>query len=346
MGETAFDHPEIHGNLSFSRAEFLNNCIFRISSPNFDRQIEKRQIIEFSHIIFNPGLTFFEDFSSNSINDATDFNTAVLFRYCNLNEAFFFKNDLSLFSFYNSVFDQARFISNNWQQKNSGLPGRKKVLLDEILFIQQNQYSGEARKKFTERYRLDHLNSFSIIAGLYHRMKIALENTKDFAEASWFHYNENEMHRLELREHLKQSPFRGTIPEKFKYYFLGVYKLFSGYGEKPTRSFKWFIFFAFFFFPAVHLANGLSVKNAFMLKKISFLNFDISFLIQNEFIQNFWYAVNFSLYRIIPIDILPLQYINPPEGPFGLFWSFINSIVLAVLAFLTAVGLKNRYRRS
>lgn len=347
-GETTLNDLRIKDCLNFNRIKLQNSCIFKMSSPRFIDNHETNKIIKFSNIIFNPDRTFFEDFNRKLDTNDVDLTAIVLFRYCNLKDAIFFNNNLGLFSFFNSTFDQARFISNRWQsEKSRWLPyeKRKNILLDEILFIRLKNRSGILKKNFLNNYQLQHLDSYEVIASLYHRMKTALDNNKDYNDASWFHFNELEMRRQKLRESIKLASFLKGLPDRIRYFALSNYKAFAGYGEKPLKSFNWFIFFAFIFFPLVHIGNGLTVKSTHVLHKMQFLQTDVSFLLKNEFVQNFLYAVNFSLFRLIPFDYLPLEYLNVPDGPFGLFWAFANSITLISLVIFTGLGLKNHFRR-
>lgn len=347
-GETHFVNLSIKDDIIFNRIKLQNNCIFKMSSPRFSSRPEKPRIVKFSNIIFNPDKTFFEDFNWHEKTSENDFNTIVIFRYCNLKNAVFFNNDLGLFSFFNSTFDQARFISNSWQnEKSTWLPfeTRRNIMLDEILFTRLKDRTGSLKAHFEDTYQLLHLDSYGIIAGLYQRMKTALDNNKDYLDAGWFHFNELEMRRRMLKETIKRKRFSESFPERLHFYLLGAYRIFAGYGEKPLRSFTWFLFFAVFFFPLLHVLNGFTAKSGNLIQTLKIMNTDISFLVKSDYLQHFFYAVSFSFYRLIPIDYLPLSYVNLPEGPLGLFWSFLNTAVLLIMTALTIVGLKNHFRR-
>jgi len=138
-------------------------------------------------------------------------------------------------------------------------------------------------------------------------MKTSLDNTKDYFEAGWFYYNELEMKRLMLKEVIKNKSFFESIAERLQYRFYGMYKLFAGYGEKPLRISIWFWVFAAIIFPVIHVSNGLSVK--LLDKAVLNINFDFSkteMLLKPQFWQDFLYAVVFSLYHVIPFNLLPM----------------------------------------
>lgn len=349
-GVSAFEHLKIYSGLNFTRIKFTASAIFKISSPLFIYRKSNTIIIEFSHVIFNPDKVFFEGFKKESAYIDFDNNTIVLFRYCNLKDVYFSNNDLGMFSFYNSTFDQARFIANNWQnEKAKILPiyKRKNILLDEILFNQLNTLNTKEKKKFSELYSLENLDNYEIIAGLYHRMKAALDYIKEYNEASWFYYNEFEMKRKALKERFKSNGFFSAIGDRLRYRFYGLYKQFAGYGEKPIRSFLWFIFSSLILFPLIHLSNGLYIKFGNQLPAKYNLDFSkLDFLTKEEFWNHFVYAMIFSIYRLLPLDYLPLDNsVFMPDGPSGLIWSFINSVVLILLLVFTGVGLKRHFRR-
>ncbi|KAA3610172.1 MAG: pentapeptide repeat-containing protein [Calditrichaeota bacterium] len=349
-GETTFEKLTIFSSVHFLRLNLTSSCIFKIISPKFTYFNSHNTVIEFSHVVFNPDKTFFEDFSKRSTDDNFENNVIVLFRYCMLKDVFFSHNDLGMFSFFNSTFDQARFISNNWQNEKSRWSPfykRRNILLDEVLYNRLKNMLPIQRKKFEKDYKLEHLESYDSIAALYRRMKTSLDNTKDYFEAGWFYYNELEMKRLMLLDTIHNKSFFESIPERLQYRFYGLYKLFSGYGEKPLRSFIWFWLFAVLFFPIIHGFNGLGVK--LESGKILNINYDFSkieAIFNPPFWQDFLYSIVFSLYHIIPFNLLPLdKNIFFPSGPEGMLWSFLNTGVLLTLLLLSGLGLKRHFKR-
>lgn len=349
-GETTFENLTIFSSIYFLRLNLGPSCIFKFISPQFTYLNNHNSIIEFSHVVFNPDKTFFEDFVKRSTDDKFETNVTVLFRYCMLKHVFFSHNDLGMFSFFNSTFDQAHFISNNWQnEKSNWLPfyKRRNILLDEVLFVHLRNLGPIQKQRFEKEYKLEHLESYNTIEALYRRMKTALDNTKDYFEAGWFYYNELEMKRLMVKDTIKDKSFFQSIADRLQYRFYGIYKLFAGYGEKPFRSFIWFWVCAVVIFPAIHFINGLSVK----LANGTILNIDFDFskletIFKPAFWHDFLYTVVFSLYHILPFNLLPLdKNIFMPNGAGGMIWSFLNSIVLIVLVILTGVGLKRSFKR-
>ncbi len=349
-GETTFEKMILFDSVHFSRINLAPSCIFKIISPKFTYLNNQHSVIEFSHVVFNPDKTFFEDFSKRSADDNFENNITVLFRYCMLKDVFFSHNNLEMFSFFNSTFDQARFISNNWQnEKSKGSPfyKRRNILLDEILFNRSKKMHSFQKAKFDKEYKLEHLENYDSVAALYRRMKTALDNTKDYVESGWFYYNELEMKRQMLKELIKESSFFQSISSRVKYRFYGLYKMFAGYGEKPLLSFAWFWVFAAIIFPAIHVVNGFSVKLANNhIQKVSFDLTKIGTVLNLEFWQDNFYSLVFSLYHVVPFNLLPLdKSIFTPNGPEGMLWSFFNTVVLIMLLVLTGIGLKRHLKR-
>ncbi len=274
----------------------------------------------------------------------------VLFRYCMLKDVFFSHNDLGIFSFFNSTFDQARFISNTWQKEKSRWSPfykRQNILLDEVLFSRLKEMRNITKQKFEKEYKLEHLESYGTISALYRRMKTAHDNTKDYFEAGWFYYNELETKRLMLKDEIKREPFFRSISARLQKGFYDLFKLFSGYGEKPLRSLVWFWLFALVVFPGIHGLNGLTIKMA--NKAALNINFDFtgfSRIFEYAFWQDYLYAVAYSLNHVIPFNFLSFDnFIFVPNSPQDIIWSFLNSVVLLMLAGLIGLGIGRKLKR-
>jgi len=65
---------------------------------------------------------------------------------------------------------------------------------------------------------------------LYRQLKINYEEERDFKRVGDFHYGEMEMHR-------RGSPWRQWVP--FSWH--NLYRVLSGYGERPLRAFIWLL---------------------------------------------------------------------------------------------------------
>jgi hypothetical protein len=262
----------------------------------------------------------------------------------------FSNNNLSLFSFFRSTFDQAHFISNTIQSETSGffrLRKRHNVLLDEVLFRRWKNLTSIQKEKFKKEFHIEHLDRFEEIAGLYRRMKTALDNSKDYNEAGRFYYNEIEMKRLALRDRIKKKGFFRSIYERIQYRMVGFYKFFTGYGELPFRSFIWFIFFGVLVFPLLHLLNGLRLQSdSLNIIKYPLNEIFSKAILHAEFWQNYVYSIMFSLYHIFPVDFFPFtNSLLKPTGPYDIILSFLNSVVLILLVLFTGIGLKRHFRR-
>ena len=170
------------------------------------------------------------------------------------------------------------------------------------------------------------------IAGIYRRMKTALDRTKDYQESGWFYFNEFETKRRGLK----------IGPRKTLYY---LYKVFSGYGEKPLWSFIWFVVFAIVF-SFIHLLSGLNTS-------MGNINYDISFkweAIKNVYSGVFWMdwlnSLVFTFYRLIPVSYMPSsESAITPVGLDGMIWALLNTLVLILMITFVGIGLKRQFRR-
>lgn len=300
--------------------------------------------ITFEDVRFNPFAVYFENIG-NTVDKKKEFkNTKALliFRYCQLKDVYFTNNDMSLFSFYKSSFDEARFISSKWSEEKDRIlfiPFKRKNIIPEEKFLSDSTDK--------EKFKVEDLNGYEDIASLYRQMKTALDNTKDYQQASWFYFNEFEMKRRALEEEIENSLpkwrvfrwrpllwFYRQLKKIFsRYIFYFFYKVFAGFGEKPLWSFYWFLL-GLLGFTTLNYYIGL--KKGFSLPGGTINYVDASF----------WDSLIFTLYRIIPANYLPFkQMFDIPHGFWGMLVPFLNTAVLIIFIAFIAIGLKRHFRR-
>ncbi len=326
--------------LTFTNIQFKNTSVFYfrgIKSLNFAKESGSPRII-FQNTQFLPFQASFDNISIEK--GQYSILPIFIFRYCNLKDVYFSNNQMQLFSFYKSAFDEARFISSDWGKYNK----RNNVLSEEILFeklkkledteknrkenlkkseITQNnkkniekikvkkdssdETNNEKEKNFREKYFVEDLNDYLEIASLYRRMKTALDKTKDYPEASKFYYNEFEMRRNYFKQHWQKHPLRLLL--------YSLYKWFVGYGERAGRSFLWFLFFIFsfaalYFFTGYYDFHGQYLNYDIALKYLSWQNFTNAI---PDFGKSLLHAMviilprNFLFFRQSSIQISDLQ---------------------------------------
>ncbi|MEE9553268.1 MAG: pentapeptide repeat-containing protein, partial [candidate division Zixibacteria bacterium] len=275
-GKTEFDHARFDSmamfvdliikiHLRFHNIFLSEKAQFFFKSPRFDPVKEDLVLVKFDIVRFNPFSVHFGDIQhpEGKNKDSENKKALLIFRYCQLKDVYFTNNDMSLFSFYKSSFDEARFISSEWSAKRDHILHRKlgfdrnNVIPEESLLddIRDHKDDAEYIKKIKEKYEIEDLNGFEDVASLYRRMKTALDNTKDYQQASWFYFNEFEMKRKALEEEIENSLpkwkifrwqpllwFYRQLKKIFsKYFFYFWYKVLAGFGEKPLWSFYWFL---------------------------------------------------------------------------------------------------------
>ncbi len=351
MDDFHFHGAGIYGDVVFKdvifnkKVYFIENCInasltiknlkiapevsFHFLRPSFLENKEKNPNILFENIHFNPFNTNFESFPSP---DKNKISYAVFFRDCKLKDVYFTKNNMSYFSFYKSNFDQARFISSNWRTEKDSIFSvipykRKNILFEDFLFINIPANLKE-KSSYFKKFHIEDIN-LNEIAGLYRRMKTAYDLSKDYKEAGWFYFNEFEIKRKESKFSL--------------FYYL--YKIISGYGEKPAWSLIWFLFFLISF-SIIHLLSGINTAKGI-------INYDISLKfesIKNIFSLDFWgdwfNSLVFTFYRLIPVNFMPApKYTLTPIGLDGQLWSILNTLILILMITFMGIGLKRQFRR-
>ncbi len=117
------------------------------------------------------------------------------------------------------------------------------VVYDEILLHQRRwahisyllKYGGFLAKRHRHERRQgepknDSFAYFALVEHLYRHLKINYEEERDFKRVGDFHYGEMEMHR-------RGSFWRQWVP--FSWH--NLYRVLSGYGERPLRAFIWLL---------------------------------------------------------------------------------------------------------
>jgi len=311
----------------------------------------------FEKVLFNP---FQAHFESNRLLSGEELSSKpiFIFRHCVLKDIYFTDNDMTLFSFYKSSFDRARFISSTWNSYPDHITlnmiryNRNNVIPEDIFIriIKSRQMKGKKSKELINQFRLEGLNNFEDVASLYRRMKTALDNTKDYQQASWFYFNEFEMKRLALEDVIENNPSRikKIIKKIFSKYILYIsYKIFAGYGEKPLWSFLWLVIFSIFF-ALLHFLSGLDpIGVQVSPPTIGIHHYDsIQEFISLRFLRDIAISFIHSLSRAIPVNYLgvsPSGYWD--SGLYGQIITFLNSVVLLILLIFIGIGLKRHFRR-
>lgn len=354
-------------NIVFKNLYLTENKRFIFRQPEFKKINEQNKdypLICFENINFNPIKTSFESILDTKTVKFTGKNGkiyrtptfVILFRYCYLKDVYFIMTSTSNISFYKSFFDEAIFISSQWNYEVDKLfrfirYKRRNIIFEDYLLngelamgydFKEMIQDRVAKDKHFNKYKIEDLNGNDEIASLYRRLKTALDRTKDYIQAGWFYFNEYEMLRL-FNKHS-----RGVF-SKFRYFVYSIYKYIAGYGEKSFWSLLWIGLFVIIF-AILNMFNGIE----FSLGKI---NYDLDLSSQGiDYFKSFnWCAdylnsVAFTFYRILPTSYFPIAkenvIIGKDLGEFGSFiFSFLNITVLIVLIVLLSIGFKRHFRR-
>lgn len=165
--------------------------------------------------------------SFREINPPADVNNQLLFKAIfNFPEispkAVLVLRDLSLahISFEGSDLRRIEFQHVKWHHYRS-----RQTIYDEILLR-------ESEKKYPSA---SCTNYYGEVERLYRNLKINYENQGDFKNSGDFHYGEMEMHR-------RASKWRW-----FPFYWNNLYRVLSGYGERPIWALGWLAAFFMIF---------------------------------------------------------------------------------------------------
>ncbi len=264
---TTFRGAKFYENALFINAKFKTYPDF--SDVCFNKKADFRDSslgegTKFSATIFNG----FSDFRNVAGQDGkaphitfskTIFNAPALFQNINLGRTRFIRVDLSLVSFFLSNLLETEFINCDWGDgyEYAGYPCHREILLkvpfikllpwkrhrllfDEVMWRSRRFETklwvimhGEKQLKALG-YSPDDIEvpkdfSPADVESIALQLKEALEKSKDPITASDFHFASMEM----KRERTKAEDRRGRSV------FLKVYKILSGYGERPVRTGVW-----------------------------------------------------------------------------------------------------------
>lgn len=365
-----FEENRIEGKLLFEEISLGDKVRFYFRSPSLKsaRIVADPSFLAsvvFEKVLFRPFYTYFESVRF-SLDGEISSKPIFIFRYCELKDVYFTNNDMTLFSFYKSSFDQARFISSTWDL----LPDhvffgkirfkRKNIIPEDIFIkgIRPPHYDRDTMDQLKARFMLEDLTNFDEVASLYRRMKTALDNTKDYQQASWFYFNEFEMKRLALKDQieigrpawriLQWQPCIWAYKQLKKifsrYRLYCFYRLFAGYGEKPLWSFWWFIGFAIIF-GVLHFFSGLDPTGGG--SPIRFREYSsLAQFLSWDFLRAIGNCLVFSFSRAIPVTYFGVSVSRYWDtGPYGQIITFFNSLILLILVIFIGVGLKRHFRR-
>ena len=364
-GKTHFVANQIYEGLDFTDIIFSERATFYFGAPIGQQKQSGRgvfTVISFNHVKFKAFDTFFEKipipFQSFKVIKELLNEISFIFRYCELQDVYFTNVDLSSCSFFESSFEKARFISCKWSFVKDYIlfkwikVDRKNVILEEKLLEDIRDHKNDEKyiEKLKSNNKIEYFYDYEDIATLYRRMKTALDNTKDYQQASWFYFNEFEMKRKALKDDIKIEKERlKRLLMSGRLLLYNIYKTLAGYGEKPMWSFIWFGLLTIIF-TAVNFLNGLKVS---VNEVVNNVNYNISLtgagfstLLKSQFWHDLGNAALFTLYRVIPVGYLPFHRSKyEPIGLDGLSLSFVNSVVLILLVVFIAIGLKRHFRR-
>jgi hypothetical protein len=359
-GDLRFRSTLISNELKFIDTRFKDGAALYLSDPVFKPSTNFGPRVLFQRVRFNPFLSFFEGIRAGSdfVNLRPTQLPIILFRYSQLKDVYFADNDMSLFSFCNSAFfEDAHFIQGRWIQRKERILSfipikftrRNQIVEEQLLEIAFNPPTADQdNKNLHEHFQTQLLKTHSNVADLYLRFKTAADRAKNYHLARWFYFNEFEMKRKGHLEQLKQCKnwiARLGILPRFSLY--SSYRLLAGYGEMTWWSFIWFAIFTAIF-AILHLFNGIRIPSGSSATRI--INYDWQKALPNvwQFLGDFFNAVLFTLYRIIPVSYLPYQRLRFDLVDYG-FWdlalTLANSVVLVLMIIFIGMGLKRHFRR-
>jgi|GEM_PF-4305094 len=363
------DQNGLIGNIYFEDIILSEKSNFYIENMKFFVKIgnSKPSSLGFKNVNFIPIKTKFLNIKPTSKEEKTfpvwkfiiNEYPYIYFRNCNLNDVIFDSCFLSIFSFYKSYFDSARFISCEWggiEDKNLFFTSHRiNILFEEFILTQFSQTSTKELQdeiiQFVTDLDLTQIN-YDDISKMYRRMKTASDNIKDYFNAGDFYFNEYEMRKTHFyhtyyRQYKTLHVFK-KISSRLNFIFkypilrnlisgipLSIYKYVAGYGERPLRSFIWFTIFLFTF-GCFHLLNGSASTDYNINISWKGLSNIFTSVLLNDLVSNTLYASTKILFR---------SYENLIGKPWEFLLSFVNSITLILMLTFFINGIRRKFKR-
>lgn len=214
---------------SFSAVEFVKGANF--TQVNFQSAHAKFIDCLFSgNTIFQSGRnTIFQESGNKNTEYTKAFSGARLieFIFCKIDASkpMIFRNaDMSVVSFHGTRLLHIEFTDILWPKINDFFGFKRLALYDEIENLKQ--IKSERDKDKAKEIKASFINKERI----YRDLKNNYQNDKDWERAGDFHYGEKEMRR--------KNPNTDLIHR----FFLTLYWILSGYGERYLRPLFWTIF--------------------------------------------------------------------------------------------------------
>jgi len=316
FSETIFDKKSFFG---IAKVQDYSDFFFRRSDQS-DTPVNFKMQVNFSNAQFKDELYFHK----------TIFHNTVDFTYARFHSKTIFNN----VSFNNNITFNESIISDVmsfWNDNPVNLPLNGDISFKNSIITNQVKISHAQLKQFNpfdidlskfyfnycewhkDRNNVSYIpdnepkSLYTLIKkeSVYRSLKkAAIENKDEFMASNW-HYQEKNT----CREKLKYTPAK-SIENHFLYYCLCIYRICSGYGERPVRSFLGlFILLVLFYFCIV--LSKLSISNfhlqtavtcLFTSSFVEFMNY-VTFSAKQNNGSNFFYYLSLLVLRIA----IPLQ---------------------------------------
>ncbi|CAG0989347.1 hypothetical protein METP3_02547 [Methanosarcinales archaeon] len=305
-GEGFFINSIFHNKVSFLKTQFLGEITFKETefqnTANFNRANFAEKLF-FSEVVFKEEAKFDKAaFKGYAVIAGETFKNIGSFKQIFIQDKMRFENSfLHKISFLDTDLRNIDFINCDFQKYKNRL-----VLYDEINLNSRNVKDDDYRK----------------IEVLYRRLKQKYKDEHDEYSASNWHFSEKEMFR------------NGSWKRKFLPGLTNLYRISSGYGERPVRSAIVLIFLVLVISILVGISGvGSEHKDLIDFKGLNTFA-DISF-------KNIWSLI-LGIFQYATFTKEPIL---KPVNLLGETLKTIAQILIPVQVALFALAVRNRFRR-
>lgn len=284
--------PKFYDQVAFNHVEFSSTHKTLFQAPK--RHESGSKPTEEVGKVFYPDPEKGEKEEKQKKDKKVHFNNIIfpektIFRWINLEDVSFQKSFIECLKFDECIFEQE--------------DGRI-VLYDEK----------ELRKKVPQT-----AHNYEEVENIYRQFKKNFDNKKDFETAGDFYIGEMEMRREKFKKQIQSENSEGLFDTRIRLFLLSCFKLFSYYGERPSRILGWIV--------------------------LAILCFAIVFDIYSTL--PFWKSLGLSLKSFFPfltVDHLPEDCYGQIKPIVSFSYNF-ERIISFVFWFLFALSVRQKFRR-
>jgi len=358
--EIDFNNIEFLEVVDFSNCIFLNNAYFYKSKFNKDVNFQYcrfKKFCSFKEAVFNGVTDFFSSEFESIVNfwnskffNTTIFQNVYLRDECTFDYAEFnYDNDRDFEKYFDFRYvtidrpEKVSFVNVDFERfLFAWTINIDKIEITDVKFIKKKNrifVYDEIDTKISKEF-----NNFQLIERIYNRFRSNYENSNRYGEGGEFHISEMEMRRKQLGIGIvdkEKSKVLYIITSALSWLrqnifsFLAMYKLFSLYGERYSRSFICLLLILVLFSGVFLLQGLINSENSSQI-----INIQNSTTSLKQFMINYYESVRFAIYSLASSNNNPWKLQSTYQDSIIVF----RALMLTVFT-LFVLAIRRRFKR-